>query len=188
MTAEYSESEQSRRVQKWLLPIYYSVEGDLTEKDNEVLTDFAETLNSVTGFPGFYPVTGGKKACLEIKFYDGNDLMAEMGEVVNGERSDGIVQYWYLLDNSIIYAAKIGYDNGVSQRVRSSVIVEEIMNAIGFSNDTVLRQDSVIYEKYTENYALSEMDLILLKLLYHPSIKPDMTKDQCFDVIKKLYY
>ena len=111
-----------------------------------------------------------------------------LGEVVNGERSDGIVQYWYLLDNSIIYAAKIGYDNGVSQRVRSSVIVEEIMNAIGFSNDTVLRQDSVIYEKYTENYALSEMDLILLKLLYHPSIKPDMTKDQCFDVIKKLYY
>ena len=62
------------------------------------------------------------------------------------------------------------------------------MNAIGFSNDTVLRQDSVIYEKYTENYALSEMDLILLKLLYHPLIKPDMTKDQCFDVIKKLYY
>lgn len=188
LTAEYSESEQSRRVQKWLLPIYYSVEGDLTEKDNEVLTDFAETLNSVTGFPGFYPVTGGEKACLEIKFYDGNDLMTEMGEVVNGERSDGIVQYWYLLDNSIIYAAKIGYDNGVSQRVRSSVIVEEIMNAIGFSNDTVLRQDSVIYEKYTENYALSEMDLILLKLLYHPLIKPDMTKDKCFEIIKKLYY
>ncbi|MBQ2319641.1 MAG: DUF2927 domain-containing protein, partial [Clostridia bacterium] len=47
---------------------------------------------------------------------------------------------------------------------------------------------SVIYEKYTENYALSEMDLILLKLLYHPLIKPDMTKDKCFEIIKKLYY
>lgn len=188
LTAEYSDSEQSRRVQKWLLPIYYSLEGDFTERDNEVLTDFAATLNSVRGFPGFYPATNGKKASVEIKFYDGNDLMAEMGEVVNGERSDGIVQYWYLLDNSIIYAAKIGYDNGVSQKVRNSVIVEEIMNAIGFSNDTVLRHDSVIYEKYTENYTLSEMDLILLKLLYNPLIKPDMPKDECFDIIKKLYY
>ncbi len=188
LTAEYSDSEQSRRVQKWLLPIYYKVEGELTEKDNEVLTEFTEKLNSVKGFPGIYPAPFGKKACITIKFLDGNQLMSEMGGVVNGERSDGIVEYWYLIDNSIIYAAEIGYDNGVSQKVRNSVIVEEIMNAIGFSNDTKLRPDSVIYEEYTESYSLSDMDLILLNLLYSPSIKPDMTKDECFAQIKKLYY
>ena len=54
--------------------------------------------------------------------------------------------------------------------------------------DTFLRTDSIIYGGYSEPQALTAVDELLLRLLYHPNIRPGMNAQECEAVIRSLYY
>jgi hypothetical protein len=54
--------------------------------------------------------------------------------------------------------------------------------------DTVLRPDSVVYQYSNENTALTDVDLVILKLLYDPAIRCGMDAEGCSDVIWGRYY
>ena len=54
--------------------------------------------------------------------------------------------------------------------------------------DTLQREDSITYQYSNENLALSEVDWILLKLLYHPEMQCGLDAQNCADVIEALYY
>ena len=66
--------------------------------------------------------------------------------------------------------------------------VAGIVNAIGVSNDTESRKDSVVYSEYTETDHHSEMDWLILRILYSDEIKCGMNEDECYEAIKKIYY
>ncbi|MBQ4040120.1 MAG: DUF2927 domain-containing protein, partial [Oscillospiraceae bacterium] len=97
------------------------------------------------------------------------------------------VTFWYD-DVGNIYDAVICYSTEIEQNLRNSVIIEEIYNGLGPIQDTVLREDSIIYQYYTEAQELSEIDLLLLKLLYHPKMECGMNADECAEIIRTLYY
>jgi hypothetical protein len=101
-------------------------------------------------------------------------------------RMDGAVTFWYR--NNCIYTATICYRTDISQSARNSVILEEIYNGLGPIQDTQLRPNSIIYQKYTEIQKLSPVDELILKLLYHPEMLPGMNAAQCEEVIRRLYY
>ena len=61
------------------------------------------------------------------------------------------------------------------------------MNLLGVS-DTVLREDSITYQYGSEAVELSEVDWVILKLLYNPKIECGMNAAQCEAVIRELYY
>ena len=54
--------------------------------------------------------------------------------------------------------------------------------------DTELRTDSVVYQFSDENTSLSEIDIVILKLLYNEEIQCGMNFDSCAEIINKLYY
>ena len=114
-------------------------------------------------------------------------LMEEMGSYVNGDSSDGIVHFWYNGNNEM-YDEDIGIRNDVDQYLRNSVILEEIYNGLGPVQDTTLRSDSIIYQQYATPQELTDVDLLLLQLLYHPSVECGMNAEQCEAVIRELYY
>ena len=101
--------------------------------------------------------------------------------------SDGCVTFWYNGDNEI-YDATICCVDTIDQYIRNSVILEELYNGLGPVQDTWLRPDSLIYAGYSEPQALTEVDELILKLLYHPDIKPGMTQKETEAVIRELYY
>ena len=94
--------------------------------------------------------------------------------------------FWYL-DNKI-YQENICYRKDINQYTRNSVILEEIYNGLGPVQDTSLRTDSIIYAGYSEPQELTEIDKLLLTLLYHPKIECGMDAAQCEAVIRELYY
>ena len=100
--------------------------------------------------------------------------------------TDGGVTFWYDGENRI-YDAIICYRTDLSQHVRNSVILEEIYNALGPVQDTQLRPDSIIYAGYSEPQALTQIDELLLKLLYHPRMHCGMNQAECEAVIRQLY-
>ena len=91
------------------------------------------------------------------------------------------------MDNQI-YDAIICCRTDLNQVVRNSVILEEIYNGLGPVQDTVLREDSIIYSYYSEPQSLTEVDELILKLLYHPDIVCGMDATDCEAVIRQLYY
>lgn len=174
-------------VQKWLTPLYYRMYGTPTETDLEVLNALFEQLNAVPGFPGIYPAADELQENVSISFLEPEAFRESFSAVINGEEAYGAVQFWYYTLTNELHTARIGYRTDVEQSIRNSVLVEEIINMLGIS-DTVLRPDSITYQYSDENTGLSDVDQVILRLLYDPSIQCGMTADSCAAIIQELYY
>ena len=171
-------------IQKWISPIYYTLAGDYTDTDIAVLNDFVGWLNTIEGFPGIYLSTQSHLTNLRIHFCNQQELVNIMGS--NFNNMDGAVTFWY--DEDIIYDATICYRTEIDQHLRNSVILEEIYNGLGPIQDTLLRPDSIIYQNFSQPQKLTAVDELILRLLYHPSIRPGMNKEECAQIIRQLYY
>lgn len=189
LDSEYSTGEgNSSCVQKWLNPIQCVMYGDGTQKDKEVLLDFFEKLNQIEGFPGITMVNTNEWANIKMYFLVQQDFNANFGNIINYELADGAVEYWYWNDTNELFEARIGYRSDIDQSIRNAVLLEEVINGLGMANDTILREDSIIYQYFNEVQDLSEMDWLILKLLYHPNITCGMDYESCSEVIRGLYY
>ncbi len=169
-------------VQKRVSPIKYSLNGEMTEDDKTFLNKFCDYLNTIDGFPGISYSENDFN--LRIYFCNQDYMKALMSEDL--AENDGAVTFWY--DNDIIYDAIICYRTDIEQSVRNSVIIEEIYNGLGPIQDTSLREDSIIYSGYSTPQWITEIDELIIKLLYNPKIKCGMNSVECESVIRELYY
>lgn len=177
----------SSLVQKWGTPIMFMLHGDYTEEDYVVLSGFVDYLNSIEGFPGMFEVYDQYESNLDIFFCDtADELVEKMGGSDDFINLDGAVTFWY--DNNSIYDGIICYRNDIEQEVKNSVIIEEIYNGLGPVQDTDLRTDSIIYSGYTFPQEITEVDDVILRLLYNADILCGMNAEECESVIRNLYY
>lgn len=187
LNMEYSDGlGNTALVQKWNEPIHYRIKGIPTEQDLKVLNDLFLLLNQIEGFPGIFEAQNEPEN-LTISFLDLESFSNEYSDFLNGESAFGATQFWYYTATNEIHTARIGYRIDISQDVRNSILIEEIINMLGIS-DTVLREDSVVYQYSDANTALSDVDLVILKLLYDPNIKCGMDINACKKVVEALYF
>lgn len=178
-TAEFSDDDAVHQLtQKWLTPIRYRIYGAPTDEDMRVLNEFFEQLNDLYYFPGIYETSEGEEENLSIYFIDRDLFDITFGEVVDHEASDGAAEYWFYTDTCEIYSGRVGYVTDIDQQTRSSVLIEEMVNVLGLS-DSYIREDSIVYQYSNDTTGLSEIDRLIVKLLYHPLILPGMTAEEC---------
>ena len=185
LDAEYVNSGNPSLLQKWDVPITYWINGSTTTEDLAQLQGMVNWLNALEGFPGIRQVEEAWQANMTIHFCSQQELISILGNQFYG--TDGGVTFWYD-GNNRIYDAIICYRTDLNQQVRNSVILEEIYNGLGPIQDTQLRTDSIIYAGYSEPQALTQVDELLLKLLYCPDLHCGMTAEECEAVIRQLYY
>ena len=173
-------------VQKWLEPIRCRIFGEPTEEDLRVLEGLFEDLNQINGFPGISMVEEGEAENLTLSFLGPEDFRNSFSDVVNGEDAWGATEFWYYTDTNDLYSARIGYRTDIDQTSRSSILLEEIINTLGIT-DTELREDSIVYQYSNDNLALSDEDWLILKLLYHPAIRPGMGTEECHMTLAEIY-
>lgn len=184
LDAEFVGGGDPTRLQKWTVPILYTIYGEPTTEDLQTLYAFTEWLNTIEGFPGIYEAQGVGTTNLAIHFCTQDELLDIMGgDYIN---VDGAVTFWY--DDDEIYDAVICYRTDLYQYLRNSVILEEIYNSLGPVQDTELRPDSIIYSGFSEPQSLTPVDELILKLLYHPNMHCGMNAEECETVIRSLYY
>ena len=174
-------------IQKWNGPMYYRITGNPTDTDLAILEDFFDQLNAIPGFPGIHPAEEGVLSNLNIGFMNPTDFKLAFSGFLQGEDAYGATQFWYYTATNEIHTANIGYRTDIDQATRSSVLLEEIVNMLGLS-DTVLRQDSIVYQYSNTNTALSDVDWVILKLLYDPAIQCGMDAQHCREILAELYY
>lgn len=167
-------------------PIRYRIYGTATKTDLDVLTSLFAQLNKIKGFPGIY-AADNESENLIISFLGVDDFNASFSEFIEGEDAYGATEFWYYNETNEIYTARIGYRTDTDQITRTSILIEEIINMLGVS-DTVLREDSIVYQYSNDNTAPSDIDWVILKLLYNHKIKCGMDTYTCSNIIKELYY
>lgn len=189
LDTEYSTgSGDASLVQKWVQPIYYRITGQPADGDLSILESFFEALNQVEGFPGLFPLDESRPVeDVTISFLDETSFNLAFSDFLHGEYADAAVRYWYGTDTNEINSARIGYRTDISGDTRASVLLEEVVNLLGF-NDTTQRTDSIVYQYGSEVTQLSEVDWVLIRLLYHPDIRCGMDMDACREVLETLYY
>lgn len=188
LATEYSDGVgNTALVQKWNTPMAYRIYGEPTQEDLAVLTDLFEQLNEIPGFPGIYAAADGELDNLSIRFLGPQAFTDQFSSFLGGEDAYGATQFWFYTATNDIYTADIGYRTDIDQQTRNSILLEEIFNMLGTS-DTVLREDSIVYQYSNSNTALSDVDWIILKLLYDPAIQCGMDLESCRAIIGQLYY
>ena len=187
LNMEYSEGEGDiTLVQKWTRPISYRIDGVPDHRDTQLLAEFCKQLNQVEGFPGIRAATALEQN-VTISFLHDSEYISQFAHLLNGERADGVVQFWYYNNTNEIHSGRIGYRKDAPQKTRESVIPEEIVNLLGIS-DTVTRKDSITYQYSNNATEPSAVDWTIIKLLYNPKIQCGMSAAQCEAVIRELYY
>ena len=188
LQSEYSDGTGDPSViQKWLQPIRYCIFGEPTEEDLVVLNGLFDQLNQIPGFPGIRAAGEEEPLNLTISFLDQESLLEIYADVVGDSDAWGACQFWYYTDTNEIYDGRVGYLTEIDQIYRNSILLEEIVNVLSIT-DTEERTDSIVYQYSNDNLCLSDVDWLILKLLYHPSIECGMDMEQCEAVIRELYY
>lgn len=185
LNAEFIHGGDATLLQKWTDPIRYALHGTYTEEDIATLNSFVHWLNTVEGFPGIAEAGEDEPINLQIHFCTASEMKDLMGSQFTN--LDGAVTFWYNMNNEI-YDAIICCLNNLDQFLRNSVILEELYNGLGPVQDTSMRPDSLIYAEFSEPQELTEIDKLILRLLYHPDMKCGMNSAQCEEVIRTLYY
>ena len=185
LDAEIVNAGDATLLQKWDAPIHCALHGDYTDDDYATLTTMFDWLNTVEGFPGIDVTENIYDANLWIHFCSQEEMCNILGDNFYG--MDGGVTFWYDGENRI-YDATICYRTELDQHLRNSVVLEEIYNGLGPVQDTQLRPDSIIYAEFSQPQALTEMDELILRLLYHPDMICGMNAEECAEVIRQLYY
>ena len=187
---EYAEDDiYTPVIHKWEEPIYCAAFGSGTEKDLEVVNDFLKLANSIPGFPGIYGAANPKDANLVMEFYSWKDFAQKTKEKGMDPTNVGGVTFpvWNEQTNKMVFGL-IYYRSDLTQDRRTPILLQELYHSLGFLQDTKLRTESIIHEYDTPVSELTDIDLLLLKLLYHPKIQCGMTEVQCEYIIRELYY
>jgi len=187
LDSEWVNSGNPSYIQKWAEPIRYHLQGDPTAGDMAVLDGLCEGLNRIHGFPGIGPADTPESANLDLFFCTGPELLQRMDGGFVDAYTEGAVTFWYDGEDRI-YNATICIRSDLDQTLRNSVILEEFYNGLGPIQDTELRTDSIIYQHASTATELTEMDWLLLKLLYHPDMLCGMDAAQAETVIRSLYW
>lgn len=187
LRTEYSTGDgNSSLVQKWEMPIHYRIYGEPSEQDLAILENLFERLNAIHGFPGIGPAAEERVENLSIYFAQPKEFNEIFSDFLQGEDAVGAARYWYYTDSNDMYEAKVGYRMDLDQSIRNSVLPEEIVNVLGVT-DTVKREDSVVYQYSNFNTELTDVDWMILKLLYHPDMPCGADAQTCRSVLAELY-
>lgn len=96
----------------------------------------------------------------------------------------------YSFKNNEIYKASIFINSSKSMEFQKSAIIEEIVQALGFGNDSEIYSNSIFYQsKYrvkTPILELTEFDKMLIKLLYHPKMKVGLDRIKTDKTLRKI--
>lgn len=179
LAEEYISRPSSTLIQKWNSPIYYYYKNASVD-DIKQIKKIAQLLNDIPEFPGMFEANSDQ-ANLIIDFVDYNYLHAQT-KVAGVE---GYSENTFAGDN-IITKSNIMINYDLNQNIKNSVIAEEILHSIGLKNDTKKFKNSVLYDYGSLIEYPTDMDIILINILYDKSITYGMDINTVNNKIKSI--
>ena len=192
---EYSVKHSN--VRKWTKPIkYYFIHRVADQALHERLSKLhLKHLAKITGID-IYPVTKKQDANLLIVFSTENQLEQELLSEFKIKstkqrhqlfRNSVCLAHFSINSNSSINKAivVIPVDRARAHAKLVSCIVEELTQIMGLPNDSEKVFPSIFNDK-SYNELLTGLDYLLLRILYHPTVKSGMSELRVSPVLQKI--
>ena len=155
----------------------------MTEADHIIFEQLVTALNKIPYFPGMSHAQDKEDTNLVIRFLEDDEYNHYSYQHVS-EYSDGYATCWF--HSNYYWYGEIGIRTSISQNTRNAVILEEVIQSLGLLNDSYLHEDSIFYQGFNEPQWPTDLDFLLVKLLYHPEIKPGLTYPHCVPLIRRI--
>jgi len=178
-------------IRKWTQPICYRISGDIFESDFVILEAFVAQLNELEGFPGMHMEDGFAESNFTITFTNSGGIADISGDWSDYWIDDSVYKGAVALEhneNDGIFSGRLGVLKSMDQTSRTSELKEQLYKGLGPMTETVQRRDSIIYSEDSMVTELSQIDWLILKLLYSEAIRPGMDKNECEKVLRNLYW
>lgn len=169
--SEYGESHDI--LCKWKTPVYYSISGNYCDEDKQLILSLAESLNNIKGFPGISEASGSNKANFKIMFIPKTEIIKEFSSA--DENCVGMSEFRWNAASGEIISAKCAVDPSLDAE-RAATVCEEFLQSMGIAKDSYEYVNSVFYQGVTYTTKPADIDWIILKLLYHPSMECGINK------------
>ncbi len=168
-SAEYGDSGRDYLI-RWDEPIRVYASGNPSRTDLRQLDDFLTELSlRVPMFPRISRVGSEGQANVVIHYCRYNEMPLLIPGYTSGNW--GYFSYTYSgynIDRIIIGIAVDKCD----QQARNHLMREELVGGLGLCNDHDLYSDSILYQPWTTVQTLSEVDWLMLNMLYSPLVEP----------------
>lgn len=170
-------------ITKWQDPIMYYIDGTVSMNDYEVINGFIDFLNNIDGFPGIMEIHDKSQANLVLHFYG----LAQFKNEVDTEGAAGLATFNYNNNTGVITDGDVYICTDEPESERKSIILEEMYQVLGPTKDTLVRKDSIIYQRGNAPQ-LSKEDKSIISLLYSSRITPGMSMAESEEIIREIYY
>ncbi len=179
---EYGDTARAATI-RWMQPIVIHVKGEYTRADvGTVAALIFDLSENVPDLPQMMLTAKPLGANVTISFvpYD------KMEEAVSGYQKGNVGFVWVNYDNYEVTGAQIAISSTISsQKSRSAVIREEIVNMLGLLNDITCTKRSIICQHGKTVTDLTAIDYEMLSILYSPSMLPGTTIERAREILGK---
>jgi len=171
--SEYGNASEGQTLTRWEDEITIWVGGSATKDDLATLDQFIMDLSfRVPSLPVIRRVKRDTDAAIRIWYVP----FAQMQYYVEGYIDDNWGFFHYEANHGSITSARIAIASDITdQQERNHLLLEEIVGSLGLPNDHNVFSDSIIYQQWTTVQSLSEVDWLMLNMLYSPVTSPGMT-------------
>ena len=177
--AQYADGSSGFMV-RWEDPLRVYIDGETTPEDLEVIAQFIRELNErVTWLPDISLVSNENNANVTI-------IMARLDDLSRfnypGYQTGdwGSFSYWF--EDSLIYSARLLIASDITtQEDRNYLIKMKLISALGLTGRLSAFKDSILYGEWQPRKDLSQVDWLMLNLLYELFLYPGITADEALN-------
>jgi len=193
LDAEFGDSPN--RIVKWNSIMKLYIEKDREYKEQVTwIKEVINKINSLVKKSDFkIEITGDKSKSNSIIFLGNrNNLEINDPSFFNGVDMEvtGLVNIEFDTRKFAIMQSKIFISTDEQLEIQFSTILEELTQSIGLPADSNSYSDSIFYENQIEddkiNNDYSQLDIDIIKLLYHPKMKSGYNTIQVNSVFKRI--
>ena len=180
LNVEYGTAMPALR--RWTQEVRIKVHGTPTSEDLRVLRQVVSELNHLVTGVGLR--VAGQDSNIDIYFVP-ESWFATL-EPAYVPVNLGFYRVWWDGSGAIYRARILVASQGTTQRERSHIVREELTQSLGLFNDSWKYPDSIFYQGWTDTTEYLELDAAAIRLLYHPSLRPGMLREEVLAVLSTL--
>ena len=157
-------------VRRWEQAVKVEIIGEYTKEDYNWLVAHINNLNKITGMQKISVVTSNGNYKVYFK------TLAQLPSVIPGyvDGNWGFINITWNASQQIL-SGTMGIATDVTNQLqRNHLILEEFTQGLGLLNDSSKYTDSIYYIKWTETQSLTNLDLMLVRMLYSSAVKAGM--------------
>lgn len=165
---------------RWEDEILIHVSGNATAEDTDALNELIMQLGfRVPLMPAIGLVYDREEADILLYYVPSSEINALVPNIT-GE-SD--IAFWHEQTDSVFHDGIIAISTDLSQTERNYGLLWCMVQILGANNAGCAFADSVLYSEWSDVQELSEIDWLILNMIYSPWVEPGMDASEVYERI-----